>query len=226
MTESFYFKGKLIYLTDTGNPDIKHLCYKRFLPLNSLRIFKLFYPHISEVYYEKSQHSNYMFIVGHDIYFHKYVYIRIREKEAFKDQGEAIKYLKKFLRPTFITFDVKSLIWFIGSQRIPLYVFNNFMERLKIDYSHKINDYITLRIEGTKTIIYVNGREFIQCKYLLFNLRTDKIEEYDEIQSIDEAKEKLSNDMEGHEGRNFCISPITEFVGHCSNLQAWVGKRI
>ena len=28
MTESFYFKSKLIYLTDTENSKIKHLCYK------------------------------------------------------------------------------------------------------------------------------------------------------------------------------------------------------
>lgn len=221
MTKSFYFKGKLFYLTDTQNLRVLRLCDKRQQPLNYKRVFKIFNPSLSEIYFEESKHSTYRFMVGHDPFFHKYIYVRIKEKERFKDEKEAIKYLKKFFKPTYITPDKNSLIWFMGNQRMPRYVFNNFMEKLQIDYSYTINDYITLKLVKSRTIIYVNNREFLQCKYLLFNLKTDHLEEYDSIRNIDEAKEKLSNDMEGYEGSNYRISPITEFMGHCSNLQAW-----
>jgi len=82
----------------------------------------------------------------------------------------------------------------------------------------EINKYLKLRLECGKTIIYVNGKQFTQCKYLLFNIPTKKIRDYDEIRSIDEAAEKLDKRMET---RTSYISPETEFWGHCSNLQAW-----
>jgi hypothetical protein len=85
----------------------------------------------------------------------------------------------------------------------------------------KVNQYLTLRLEYGETNIYVNGRKFNQCKYLLLNLSTPKIREYDYIQSIDEAAETLDRTLENH-GRGYQeISPETEFWGHCSNLQAW-----
>ncbi|MFX0033951.1 MAG: Rab family GTPase [Candidatus Hermodarchaeota archaeon] len=82
----------------------------------------------------------------------------------------------------------------------------------------EINKYLKLRLEYGKTIIYVNGKRFTQCKYLLFSIPTKKIRDYDEIRSIDEAAEKLDKRMETHTSY---ISPETEFWGHCSNLQAW-----
>ena len=36
----------------------------------------------------------------------------------------------------------------------------------------KINDYITLKHENDRTNIYVKGRFFNQCKYLLINIVT------------------------------------------------------
>jgi len=77
-----------------------------------------------------------------------------------------------------------------------------------------INDFITLKLEDDETTIYINGEEFIQCKYLLMNIPVRKIELYDEIDSIDEAAEKLDRFK-----RN--IPPKVEFWGHCSNLQVW-----
>jgi len=80
----------------------------------------------------------------------------------------------------------------------------------------KINDYLKLKLKKDKTIIYVKNRKFIQCKHLLLDLELGKL--YDEIDSIDEAAEHLSNEMEYDHG---IISPEEEFWGHCSNLQAW-----
>ncbi|MFX0178241.1 MAG: leucine-rich repeat domain-containing protein, partial [Candidatus Hodarchaeota archaeon] len=83
---------------------------------------------------------------------------------------------------------------------------------------YKINEFIKVKLEGGRTMIYINNRPFRQCMYLLLNIPVDRIEEYDEIKSIDEAAVKLNRKME----RNHrIISPETEFWGHCSNLQAW-----
>ncbi|TFF69126.1 MAG: hypothetical protein EU516_01375 [Promethearchaeota archaeon] len=82
----------------------------------------------------------------------------------------------------------------------------------------KINKYMKLKLENRRTIIYVNNRPFRQCMYLLLNIQVDKIKEYDEINSIDEAASKLDRKMERNHN---IIPPETEFWGHCSNLQAW-----
>lgn len=49
----------------------------------------------------------------------------------------------------------------------------------------EINKYLKLKLEGGRTNIYVKGRKFQQCMYLLLNIPVDRIEEYDEIESID-----------------------------------------
>ena len=82
----------------------------------------------------------------------------------------------------------------------------------------KINDFLSLKLENHRTIIYVNNRPFRQCMYLLLNIPVDKIKEYDEIRSIDEAASKLNRKMERNHN---LIPPETEFWGHCSNIQAW-----
>jgi hypothetical protein len=82
----------------------------------------------------------------------------------------------------------------------------------------KINDFMSLKLENNRTIIYVNNRPFRQCMYLLLNISVDKIKEYDEIRSIDEAASKLNRKMERNHN---LIPPETEFWGHCSNIQAW-----
>ncbi len=78
----------------------------------------------------------------------------------------------------------------------------------------KVNDYITLRLEKGKTFIYVKGERFDQCKYLLLNIRIDEITSLEDIESIDEAAEKLDTGLEGDE--DMIIPPEVEFWGHCS----------
>ncbi len=84
----------------------------------------------------------------------------------------------------------------------------------------KINDYITLKLEFNKTVIYVDKERFLQCKYLLLKLEKGNFEQYDELESIDEAAEHLDHSQEGF--GSGLIKPETEFWAHCSNLQAWV----
>jgi hypothetical protein len=82
----------------------------------------------------------------------------------------------------------------------------------------KINKYITLKLIGDKTVIYINEEEFKQCKHLLIvNLEiNDKHIKYN---SIDEFSSKNNNRFKPED---LNILPDQEFIAHCSNLQAWV----
>jgi len=84
----------------------------------------------------------------------------------------------------------------------------------------KINEFITLKLQNNRTNIYVKNRIFTQCMYLLLNIRKDRIRDYDQIDSIDEAAEYLDRSLEGSRQQNL-ITPEEEFTGHCSNIQVW-----
>ncbi|MFW9824822.1 MAG: leucine-rich repeat domain-containing protein, partial [Candidatus Thorarchaeota archaeon] len=84
-----------------------------------------------------------------------------------------------------------------------------------------INKYLKLKLEGGRTNIYVKGRIFQQCMYLMLNIPIERIEDYDEIESIDEAAEYLDRSLEGRQNIHRRITPEEEFMGHCSNLQVW-----
>ncbi len=77
-----------------------------------------------------------------------------------------------------------------------------------------INDYIELKLEDDKTVIYIEGKEFIQCKYLSITSSEANFI-FSEIESIDDFSEDIGLI------NSFEISPDIEFWGHCSNLQAW-----
>ena len=85
-----------------------------------------------------------------------------------------------------------------------------------------VSDFISLKLENGKTSLYVNGKLFNQCKYLLLEIPEKKLNLFDELDSIDEISELLdkSNEFEKTK-KNFVVSPETEFWAHCSNLQAW-----
>lgn len=96
----------------------------------------------------------------------------------------------------------------------------------EVSYVFKVNQYISLKLEdgrkGKETVIYVNGKRFNQCKFLLLNIPVDKIKLFDEIESVDEAAERLDRSLEnGSKLRRPFIPPEIEFWGHCSNLQVW-----
>jgi len=85
---------------------------------------------------------------------------------------------------------------------------------------YKINEFLTLKLENGKTVIYVKGKKFIQCKYLLIEIPKETLEDYDDITSIDDVSETLGHSLE--KNINFIhLKPEIEFWGHSSNLQAW-----
>jgi len=92
----------------------------------------------------------------------------------------------------------------------------------------KVNEYITLKLEEKKTVIYVAGKRFQQCKFLLLNISAEEISVFNNIESVDEAAEKLNHSLEPLSESyseflkwSYDIPPETEFWGHCSNLQVW-----
>lgn len=92
----------------------------------------------------------------------------------------------------------------------------------------RINEHLSLKLVEGKTIIFVNNERFSQCKFLLLNINVDEIKTFDEIQSIDEASEKLNKSLETNQERAIKpikIPPEVEFWGHCSNLQVWTENR-
>ncbi len=85
----------------------------------------------------------------------------------------------------------------------------------------KINDYLTLKLEENKTQIYVGGKKFRQCIFILLNIPINEITLSEKIKSIDEAAEKLDFTLERSNQLKTAIDSETEFWAHCSNLQAW-----
>lgn len=95
----------------------------------------------------------------------------------------------------------------------------------------KISNHIVLKLEGSKTVIFVNGERFSQCAQLVLQIPLEGIKEYNEINSVDEASRVhqtlyennlVENDQILKKSKQIhSISPEQEFWGHCSNLQAW-----
>ena len=50
----------------------------------------------------------------------------------------------------------------------------------------KINKYIKIRLEKNKTLIYINNRKFIQCRFLLTDLPINELGRISETNSVDE----------------------------------------
>ncbi|TFF93052.1 MAG: hypothetical protein EU543_04500 [Promethearchaeota archaeon] len=93
----------------------------------------------------------------------------------------------------------------------------------------RVNEYLQLRLEKPfdpryerlRTNIYVDGKFFRSCKYLLLNIPVETSDKFDDVNSIDEAAERLDKSDERLEGWEPKIPPEVEFWGHCSNLQVW-----
>jgi hypothetical protein len=86
---------------------------------------------------------------------------------------------------------------------------------------YRINKYIKLKLIRGQTIIFLDDKPFHQCKYLLLNLTKKDFKNFDHIESIDEAFEIYNKMDKKHEIEHDLLDPESEFLGHCSNLQAW-----
>jgi len=87
----------------------------------------------------------------------------------------------------------------------------------------KINEHLDVRLIDGETIIFIDGKEFRQCTYILM-INPHEHDYHHQINSIDEAQKFLSHGLErgGVSPSELGISAKEEFWAHCSNLQAWV----
>ncbi|KKM18064.1 hypothetical protein LCGC14_1669450 [marine sediment metagenome] len=94
-------------------------------------------------------------------------------------------------------------------------------KRFPDEKEFRINENITLKLIKGQTEIFIDEKPFHQCKYLLLNLTQKDFNKFDRIDSIDEAFEMYNKMDKDHERDHDLIDPESEFIGHCSNLQAW-----
>ena len=86
----------------------------------------------------------------------------------------------------------------------------------------EITPKLIVKFENNNTVIYVDEKRFMHCKYILL-INPDEKQKHKTINSIDEAKKELSSKLEGRlRPRDLGITPEQEFWAHCSNLQVWV----
>lgn len=85
----------------------------------------------------------------------------------------------------------------------------------------KLNDFITLKLEGGKTFIYINNRKFVICKHIFVDLPRGLVRESNKQWSMDELIDRYDYQFLKHDESTYV--PInTEFWVHCSNMQVWV----
>ncbi len=88
--------------------------------------------------------------------------------------------------------------------------------------SFRISDYLEVRLVNGKTAVYVGGRLFSYCRFLvLVNPHRNSAQK--DIKSIDDLEELAMDQFEEpiFDFNDFGLTPEQEFWGHCSNLQAW-----
>ena len=88
-------------------------------------------------------------------------------------------------------------------------------------YHFEVNKFISLKLIEGKTLIFVHGERFDQCRYVLL-VDPLRNEDQREIGSIDEVQAMYNNDLENEiTPEQLGISREQEFWAHSSNLQAW-----
>ncbi len=99
------------------------------------------------------------------------------------------------------------------------------MENSLTNLTFEVNKYMSLKLEERKTVIYVEGEEFLHCKGLFIQVPLEEPYASNKNASVEEKRVSINDiaiKLTQHD-RQYCykISPKTEFWGHCSNLQAW-----
>ena len=56
---------------------------------------------------------------------------------------------------------------------------------------YKINEHITLKLEGKTTVIYIKNLRFIHCKKLVLDVLINDIPSLETVKSIDVIAERL-----------------------------------
>ncbi len=142
------------------------------------------------------------------LYNRAYIYLlRNNFDEAIKSLEECfledVRYLEKVMKdPRFsVLLDLKK-----------------FQEIIQPSKEFKVNEYITLKLYGKKTVIYVCGEIYSTCHTAVLSIPTEDAEylDYDSIDEFFHYIEPITS-----EKLDASITPDVEFWVHCSNIQAW-----
>lgn len=85
-----------------------------------------------------------------------------------------------------------------------------------------VNEYISLRLMFSKTLIYVCNELFLTCQKIAINIAPIEFREYANFNDIDDIIDFYNSHAHSAAKKEVSITPEEEFWGHCSNLQAWV----
>ena len=91
------------------------------------------------------------------------------------------------------------------------------LRKKKVKKIFKINDLVDMRLVGKKTRIFVNNEMLLVCSHLFLNIPKERIWKANEIKSMDEAARVFKSTKKIQHK----ISSKQEFIGHCSNIQAF-----
>jgi hypothetical protein len=143
------------------------------------------------------------------------------ESMEVKEKLPAMRYIRNSEKPRF-----KKTRVFSETHRRFLQEFDNELflrnpDKYPEEREFRINEQLKLKLIKGKTVIYIDNKPFHQCKYLLLNLTQKDFNKFENIESIDEAFQIYNKIDKNHESNNALIDPVSEFTGHCSNLQAW-----
>ncbi|MFX1435329.1 MAG: hypothetical protein ACFFB1_16280 [Promethearchaeota archaeon] len=134
--------------------------------------------------------------------------------KMMEENNEIIKRLmSEIIKNKFYTFQDTS-------NQLDIYQPTRYLPR-KAEKIFKVNNFIELRLEDGKTIIYVAGEPFMQCKYILINIYKKELKRYGNVESIDDVI-NIDHGTKEFINPNRIITPEQEFQAHCSNIQAWV----
>lgn len=90
------------------------------------------------------------------------------------------------------------------------------------DLEFKINDFLELRLEGSKTFIYVSGEKFRSCQIVILSVPHTSLYPLKEFESMDEILNFYEENIGFQSGKEVrLISPIEEFWVHCSSVHVW-----
>ncbi|MFX0102733.1 MAG: tetratricopeptide repeat protein [Candidatus Hodarchaeota archaeon] len=86
----------------------------------------------------------------------------------------------------------------------------------------KINEYLEVSLEGEAVHIYVNGKRFDQCKYLLLEHPDKKTTNIKDYVTMDEILYEQNGQLHDPGLHEEYITPQSLFWGHCSCIEVWV----
>ncbi len=85
-----------------------------------------------------------------------------------------------------------------------------------------VNDFLKLRLEDSKTFIYVGGEKFRSCQIVILSVPPTSLYPLKEFESMDEILNFYEENVNFQQEKgDRIISPIEEFWVHCSSIHAW-----